>query len=110
VTDTLPPGLGYETGTAQAGHGIVTFDAAQQRFVWSGDVPGEHQTYLRFAARVSAGGTITNTALIADVAGRIVERAAAVTAIGPTPTATPTVTPRPVFRVFLPVILSDVGE
>jgi len=115
VTDTLPAGLSYVVGSAQVGHGAVSFDPALQRLLWSGDLPGEHQTYLRFAARVGSSGTITNTVHIADVAGRVLERTTAVQAgvLTPTPTPTttptptPTVTPRPGMRLFLPVIVTE---
>lgn len=103
VTDTLPAGISYVAGSAQAGHGTVSFDAAQQRFVWSGSLAGEHQTYLRFAARAGDIGMLNNTAQIADVSGSVITRAVALHVAGPTPTMTPV---RAV-RVWLPVILRD---
>jgi uncharacterized repeat protein (TIGR01451 family) len=114
VTDTLPAGLSYVPLSLQTGHGAARFDEAARQILWSGDTPGQHQTYLRFMVRADSAGVFTNTAFIRDRSGSIVQRSAVVTAsqitVTPTPTATPTagVTPRP-WRLHLPVIISDEG-
>ena len=90
ATDTLPLGLSFVNGSLQTGHGVATYDAALHRIVWSGDLAGQHQTYLRFVASVQASGAITNTVQIVDSLAHLTERSAVITALSPTATATPT--------------------
>ncbi len=97
VTDTLPLALSYVSGSIQTGHGVASYDATSRQIVWSGDLAGQHQTYLRFAARVQSSGAITNTVQIVDGLAHLTERSAVITATAPTatPTPTPSVTATP---------------
>jgi len=98
MTDALPVGLVYVPGSLEAGHGVAVYDGAVQRILWTGEAPGLHQTYLRFAARVEVYGTVTNTAQIGDNAGHGFERSAAVSVLE---------RPRLPCTVYLPIIRSD---
>jgi len=100
VTDTLPSSLTLLPDSMQAGHGTVTYDAQQHRLHWSGDLPGQHNTFLRFAAQVAQTGIITNTVHIQDSSGLVVERSAVVTVSG--------VDERP-YRMLFPIIILE-GE
>jgi uncharacterized repeat protein (TIGR01451 family) len=138
ATDTLPAALSFVSGSLQAGHGVVSYDPEARQIVWSGDLAGQYQTYLRFAARVQTSGVITNTVQIRDSMARLIERSAVVTAATPVPTVTPTATATPgvtetpsatptgtvsatatpsatatatvvapLYRLFLPVVISE---
>ena len=110
VTDSIPAGLTYVPSSLQIGHGEVRYDAGSRQILWSGDTPGQHQTYLRFMVRADSSGVFTNTALIRDRSGSTVQRSAVFTALPMTATPTPTPsagpTPRP-WRLYLPVIINS---
>jgi uncharacterized repeat protein (TIGR01451 family) len=95
ATDTLPMSMSYVTGTLQVGYGEASFDPALRQIVWSGALPGQHQTYLRFGARLENSGRLTNTVYIGDDNGLVVARSAGLTVAIPTPTRTPTQTRTP---------------
>ena len=99
VTDTLPLGLSFVSGTLDVGHGVASYDAANQRVLWSGDIPGHYATYLRFQARGDSNGSLVTVAQIQDNSGIIILRDAAVS-VG-TPISRP-------YKLTLPIIV--VGE
>ena len=110
VTDSLPAGLTYVPFSLQTGHGDARYDAGARQILWSGNAPGQHQTYLRFMVSADSSGMFTNTALIRDRSGLVIQRSAAFAALPLTVTPTPTPaageTPRP-WRLYLPVIINS---
>jgi uncharacterized repeat protein (TIGR01451 family) len=75
LTDTLPAELVYVSGSAWAGSGgPAVYDTSAHRLTWSGPVPARAMATVRFAARAAGQGLITNTVLLDDGAGNVIEK------------------------------------
>jgi uncharacterized repeat protein (TIGR01451 family) len=75
LTDTLPAEVVYVPGSAWAGSGgPAVYDDATHRLTWSGYVPVKGMATIRFAVQAAGSGPITNSVLLDDGAGNVVER------------------------------------
>jgi len=80
LTDTLPAEVVYVAGSAWAGSGgPAVYDASAHRLTWSGHVPARAMATVRFAVqstgvRNSVSPIITNSVLLDDGAGNVIER------------------------------------
>lgn len=72
MTDTLPAGLSW-ADNASATSGVLTWESAYDRLLWSGSVAVGGTVVIDFAVRLDAGlsngETIANTAMVDDGAG-----------------------------------------
>ena len=75
LTDTLPAEVVYVPGSAWAGSGgPAVYDDSTHRLTWSGRVPIRGMATVRFAVRATSQGPITNSVLLDDGAGRVIEK------------------------------------
>ena len=75
LTDTLPAEVVYVPGSAWAGSGgPAVYDDAIHRLTWSGYVPVRGMATIRFAVQTTGPGPITNSVLLDDGAGNVIER------------------------------------
>ena len=75
LTDTLPAEVVYVPGSAWAGSGEpAVYDTSTRCITWSGRVPVKAMATIRFTARATGQGPITNSVLLDDGAGNVVER------------------------------------
>ena len=75
LTDTLPAEVVYVPGSAWAGSGgPVVYDTSTHRLTWSGRVPVKAMATVRFTVRGTGQSPITNSVLLDDGAGNVVEK------------------------------------
>jgi len=78
VTDPLPAGVTYITGSGQASYGgPLRFDDTTRTVSWTGQVPARGIAELRFSVQVAGDvDTLTNTATLEDGLGSTLELSA----------------------------------
>ncbi len=75
LTDTLPTEVVYVPGSAWAGSGgPAVYDTSTHRLTWSGRVPVNGMATVRFAVQATGQGPITNSVLLDDGAGNVIEK------------------------------------
>ena len=75
LTDTLPAEVVYVPGSAWAGSGgPAVYDDSTHRLTWSGHVPVRAMATVRFAVQATGQGPITNSVILDDGAGNLIER------------------------------------
>ena len=100
VTDTMPLGTTFVTGSLTSSSGTGSYDPATRTINWNGTVSQGQPVTISFqvtaGTNINEGDVITNTAEISDGVGGSYDRSASTTVVAP-----------PSYDIYLPAVRSN---